>query len=95
LGKHENLLCQGHGFHNLVYTDGIKKTEAISDILKKVRNIVKALRYKTGDFHNISEDPQSRFDDLSDDEAEEESDEESDDFESDDEQQISRLSLSH
>lgn len=45
--------------------------------MKKCRDIVKALRYKTGDFHKISEDPQSRFDE-SDDESDEESDDESD-----------------
>lgn len=41
------------------------------------RNIVKALRYKTGDFRKISEDPQSRFDE-SDEESEDETDEDDD-----------------
>lgn len=79
LGNHDNFLCLGHGLHNLVYTDGIKKTDDVSAVMKKVRNIVKALRYKTGDFHKISEDEQSRFEEFSDDEDEDESDDDSDD----------------
>lgn len=62
--------------NNLVCVDGIKKTEDIKEIISKCRNIVKALRYKTGDFHKISEDPQSRFDEN---DVESDFDEESDD----------------
>ena len=46
----------GHGLHNSVYTDGIKKTPDILHIVNKVRSIVKALRYKSSDFHKISSD---------------------------------------
>lgn len=64
--------------------DGIKKTDDVKELITKCRNIVKALRYKTGDFHKISEDPQSRFDESGDESSDEETDEESGD-ESDDE----------
>lgn len=56
LGNYKNPLCMGHGMHNSVYTDGIKKTEDVKNIVTKVRNIVKALRYKTSDFNKISDE---------------------------------------
>lgn len=71
----------GHGLNNLVCVDGVKKTEDIKVLITKCRNIVKALRYKTGDFHKISEDPKSRFDesDNESEDSDEESDEDTDD----------------
>lgn len=44
-----------------MYTDGIKKTPDILHIINKVRSIVKALRYKSSDFHKISSDDTITF----------------------------------
>lgn len=56
LGAYEHLLCIGHGLHNLVAVDGFKRTKKISELIKKVRNIIKALRYRTDEFENLSKD---------------------------------------
>lgn len=72
--------------HNLVFTDGIKKTKDISDIIYRVRQVVKALRYKT----NESESVEQEMSDVSemcpyfeDDSDEDESDEDENDDSSD------------
>lgn len=77
--------------HNSVFTDGIKKTADVSCIVKKARDIVKAVRFKTKDFTNISQetvalleelelidekDPYFEDDDDDDNESDEEADEE-------------------
>lgn len=56
LGNFENLLCVGHGLHNLITKDGFKKTSTIFNLVTKVKNIVKALRYRTSLFEKLSKD---------------------------------------
>lgn len=56
LGSYQNISCVGHALHNLVAVDGFKKTEPIFDLLKKVKNIIKALRYRTDEFEKVSKD---------------------------------------
>lgn len=63
--------------HNLVYTDGIKKTDDVARIITKVRNIVKVLRYKTSDFHLIAKELCSLLEES--DECMDDSDDESND----------------
>lgn len=50
--------------HNSVFTDGIKKTSDVSDIVKKSRNIVKAVRFKSNDFNKISKETVALLEDL-------------------------------
>lgn len=66
--------------HNLVYTDGIKKTVDVANIIKKVRDIVKVLRYKTSDFHSIAKELYSLLDEMGEcmDDSDNESNDESD-----------------
>lgn len=66
LGSYEHLLCIGHGLHNLVAVDGIKRTETIKVIVKKVREIVKALRYRTDEFDKLSKDQTAVAEEMSD-----------------------------
>ncbi|XP_037037547.1 uncharacterized protein LOC119081457 [Bradysia coprophila] len=56
LGSYENISCVGHALHNLVSVDGIKKTEPIKVLLKKIKDIVKALRYRTDEFEKLTKD---------------------------------------
>lgn len=56
LGSYENISCVGHALHNLVTVDGIKKTEPIKMLLKKVKEIVKALRYRTDEFEKLTKE---------------------------------------
>lgn len=88
LGKYPNILCLGHGMHNNVFTDGIKKTQGVLSIITKVRNIVKSLRYKSSDFPTSDNELRSLLQDMTnasefspefDFESEDESDEESSD----------------
>lgn len=55
-GLYSHLTCVGHALHNLVLTDGIKKTESIFELLKNVRAIVKALRYRVSEFERLCKD---------------------------------------
>lgn len=66
LGNFENFLCLGHGLHNSVYTDGIKKTPDILDIVGKVRRIVKALRYKSSDFTKMNQETHDLINEMQD-----------------------------
>ncbi|KAJ6648124.1 putative AC transposase, partial [Pseudolycoriella hygida] len=59
LGNFENLLCVGHGLHNLITKDGFKKTPTIFNLVTKVKNIVKALRYRTSLFEKLSKDQEA------------------------------------
>ncbi|XP_065318702.1 uncharacterized protein LOC135926698 [Gordionus sp. m RMFG-2023] len=55
LGEYDHHLCLGHGLHNLVTVDGIKKVNKIENLIKKVREVIVALRFKTADFENIND----------------------------------------
>ncbi|XP_065316492.1 uncharacterized protein LOC135925202 [Gordionus sp. m RMFG-2023] len=55
LGEYDHHLCLGHGLHNLVIVDGIKKVNKIENLIKKVREVIVALRFKTADFENIND----------------------------------------
>ncbi|KAJ6639646.1 putative AC transposase [Pseudolycoriella hygida] len=60
LGNFENLLeFVGHGLHNLITKDGFKKTPTIFNLVTKVKNIVKALRYRTSLFEKLSKDQEA------------------------------------
>ncbi|KAJ6647691.1 putative AC transposase, partial [Pseudolycoriella hygida] len=59
LGNFKNLLCVGHGLHNLITKDGFKKTPTIFNLVTKVKNIVKALRYRTSLFEKLSKDQEA------------------------------------
>lgn len=74
--------------HNFLYTDGIKKTEDIAQIIYKVRQVVKALRYKTCNTLSESSSVEQDMSDVSEsnpyfdnERDDDESDEESDDDE--------------
>lgn len=56
LGAYENISCVGHALHNLVAVDGFEKTESLRAIIRKVKNIVKALRYRTDEFEKLTKD---------------------------------------
>lgn len=42
-------LCLGHGLHNLVTVDGINSVPDTADLIKKFKNIFKALRYQASE----------------------------------------------
>ncbi|KAJ6639130.1 putative AC transposase, partial [Pseudolycoriella hygida] len=56
LGSYENISCVGHALHNLVNVDGFRQTESLNGLVKKVKNIVKALRYRTDEFEKLTKD---------------------------------------
>ncbi|KAJ6647948.1 hypothetical protein Bhyg_03173, partial [Pseudolycoriella hygida] len=56
LGTYKHYRCIGHALHNLVIKDGFQSSDGITDLLKKVRAVVKALRYRTSEFEKISTD---------------------------------------
>ncbi|XP_065323629.1 uncharacterized protein LOC135930770 [Gordionus sp. m RMFG-2023] len=56
LGDYEHHLCLGHGLHNLVTVDGIKKVARIDNLFKKIREIISALRYRVADLECEIED---------------------------------------
>lgn len=39
--------CLGHGLHNLVNTDGFEAVQEIKDVLKKIKKVVKKLRFRS------------------------------------------------
>lgn len=46
----ENLdhqYCLGHGIHNLVNTDGFEAVPEVKDVLKKIKKVVKKLRFRS------------------------------------------------
>lgn len=49
LANTESHLCLGHGLHNLVTIDGIKKVPEIDTLVTKCKKIVKAVRYRLPD----------------------------------------------
>lgn len=59
LGNFDNLLCLGHGLHNSITKDGFEKTPSILNLVTKVKNIVKALRYRTSRFEKLSKDQEA------------------------------------
>lgn len=59
LGTYKQFKCIGHGLHNLVIKDGFAKTDVIHQLLKNVRAIVKALRYRACEFERLSKDEES------------------------------------
>ncbi|XP_065318822.1 uncharacterized protein LOC135926820 [Gordionus sp. m RMFG-2023] len=56
LGDYEHHLCLGHGLHNLVTVDGIKKVARIDNLLKKIREIISVPRYRVADLECEIED---------------------------------------
>lgn len=56
IGSYENISCVGHALHNLITVDGFQKTESLNGLIKKVKNIVKALRYRTDEFEKLTKD---------------------------------------
>lgn len=60
------MLCLGHALHNLVTVDGFEKTVNISRLIKKVRDIVKALRYRVSEFEKLSSDQSALAKEISD-----------------------------
>ncbi|KAJ6648111.1 Transposable element Hobo transposase [Pseudolycoriella hygida] len=56
LGSYENISRVGHALHNLVNVDGFRQTESLNGLVKKVKNIVKALRYRTDEFEKLTKD---------------------------------------
>lgn len=51
--------------HNLVIVDGFKRTKTINELLKKVRKIVKALRYRASEFERLSKDEEYFLSEMS------------------------------
>lgn len=46
----ENLdhqYCLGHGIHNLVNTDGFEAVPEVKEVLKKIKKVVKKLRFRS------------------------------------------------
>lgn len=43
----ESHFCLGHGVHNLINTDGIEVVTEIDELLTKVKNVVKKLRFRS------------------------------------------------
>lgn len=48
------MFCVGHALHNLVVKDGIAKCDNLSNLISKIRDIVKALRYRVSEFEHLS-----------------------------------------
>lgn len=65
LGSYKHYICVGHGLHNLITKDGFKKSEAISELLRKLRQIVKALRYRVDEFERLSTDEEQFLSEMS------------------------------
>ena len=43
------IFDSGHGIHNLVSVDGIKKSRTLRAVVKKARNVCKTVRYRAPD----------------------------------------------
>jgi hypothetical protein len=50
----------GHGIHNLISKDGIKKTTIISDLCKKARAVCRAVRYRNPDIERENKSAQQQ-----------------------------------
>ncbi|XP_011859528.1 PREDICTED: uncharacterized protein LOC105557016 [Vollenhovia emeryi] len=44
--KMKHHKCLGHGVHNLITADGLKRTDRLEEIVKKAKKIVKTVRYR-------------------------------------------------
>lgn len=58
----QSLLRLGHGLHNLVTVDGIKKTPQIQNLVLKCKKVVKALRYRLSEIEEEADKETPNFD---------------------------------
>lgn len=65
MGSYRRFKCIGHGLYNLVIVDGFKATSTIDPLLKKVRKIVKTLRYRACEFERLSKDEEFFLSEMS------------------------------
>lgn len=61
LANTEGHLCLGHGLHNLVTIDGIKKVPEIDALVTKCKKIVKAVRYRLPDLEKEADSQMQYF----------------------------------
>lgn len=54
-------LCLGHGLHNLVTVDGIKKTPAVHKLVLKCKKVVKTLKYRLPEVEEEADKEQRRI----------------------------------
>lgn len=52
---YEGVICLGHGFHNLVTADGLKRTPSARKVVKKTRCGCVKLRYKSPEIREEAE----------------------------------------
>ncbi|XP_063538116.1 uncharacterized protein LOC134747422 [Cydia strobilella] len=61
LGNLDGHLCLGHGLHNLVIVDGIKRVPEVDAVVTKCKKIVKSIRYRLPDLEIEVETEQRKF----------------------------------
>ncbi|XP_063547165.1 uncharacterized protein LOC134754754 [Cydia strobilella] len=61
LGNLDGHLCLGHGLHNLVIVDGIKRVPEVDVVVTKCKKIVKSIRYRLPDLEIEVETEQRKF----------------------------------
>lgn len=57
----ENIFCVGHGLHNLITVDGFRENVEVSRFITKVKNIVRALRYRSSDLEKEADEVQQKI----------------------------------
>ncbi|XP_045768236.1 zinc finger BED domain-containing protein 4-like [Maniola jurtina] len=57
----QSHLCLGHGLHNLVTVDGIKKTPQVQNLVVKCKKVVKTLRYRLPEIEEEADKEQRRI----------------------------------